>query len=277
MSTKNSTFKSMKNEISKTGLIFDLGSSNAICGFGGSCAPRTVFPTKIAGKEKRKLAQFYKTIDTGKFIEEDDGYLESLFEIENIIQHGNVKNWDKYIKLLEKIEKQDLRTNINQFACLISESPNTAVGQTKKKAEIFFEHFDVKEFSVELDTTLCLYSSGRTIGTVLSSGGGVTSVVFKLEALENYLENTRELNLQDKEYIYMAKKAFLKYTNNQKYGISHELNREVLKKLMLNIETLKDLIDHDKKIPLTTENSKELVALEMCRRKAELLYDFWQK
>eukprot|EP01080_Neovahlkampfia_damariscottae_P007041 gene7041-11206_t len=111
--------------------------------------------------------------------------------------------------------------------------------------------FLVMSFTIQIDYPKNLI---ELIGQTLFMNG---ESLLQLEALENYLENTRELNLQDKEYIYMAKKA------------------EVLKKLMLNIETLKDLIDHDKKIPLTTENSKELVALEMCRRKAELLYDFW--
>jgi hypothetical protein len=102
----------------------------------------------------------------------------------------------------------------------------------------------------------------------------------QLEALEYHLENTKELNLQDKEDIRTAKKAILKYGRNKKHessqiDFSFELNREVLGKLISNIETLIELIDYDKNIPLTTENSRELVALEMCRRKAELLSVFW--
>ena len=75
-------------------------------------------------------------------------------------------------------------------------------------------------------------------------------LLLQLEAWENHLENTKELNLQDQENIYMAKKAILKYgrtkkPENSQVDFNFELSREVSGKLISNIEALKELIDYD--------------------------------
>lgn len=43
--------------------------------------------------------------------------------------------------------------------------------------EVLFEHFGVPCACVQIQAVLSLYSSGRTTGTVLDSGDGVTHTV----------------------------------------------------------------------------------------------------
>ena len=168
MKTKSST------QNGRLCMVYDIGSSTTIAGFAGSCAPRCVMKNHMTGKRKTIPSQII--FESSKYIGEEENYLENIYQIEQIIKHGNIKNWDNYIEFLKIVEK-NLSSDFKSHDCLFSESPMTSTEQTKNKAEILFEYFETPGLMFELDTSLCLLASGRTTGMILSSGGGITSSV----------------------------------------------------------------------------------------------------
>lgn len=78
-------------------------------------------------------------------------------------------------------------------------------------AEIMFEKFQVPFFHVSNQSVLSLYSSGRTTGTVLESGDGVT---YSLPIYEGYImkQNLQRLDIGGRNCSFQL----IKLMNNEK-------------------------------------------------------------
>jgi len=70
-----------------------------------------------------------------------------------------------------------LKITPEEHAVLVTEPPLNPRANREKMAEIFFETFNVPALFVSMQAVLALYASGKTTGTVLDSGDGVTQCV----------------------------------------------------------------------------------------------------
>eukprot|EP00324_Dicrateria_rotunda_P010956 CAMPEP_0206180072 /NCGR_PEP_ID=MMETSP1474-20131121/67700_1 /ASSEMBLY_ACC=CAM_ASM_001110 /TAXON_ID=97495 /ORGANISM="Imantonia sp., Strain RCC918" /LENGTH=141 /DNA_ID=CAMNT_0053593483 /DNA_START=112 /DNA_END=537 /DNA_ORIENTATION=+ len=103
------------------------------------------------------------------------------------IEYGIVTDWDDMEKLWNHLFTNELHVNPSERPVICTDSPLSTKEQREKMGQIMFETFNVPSFYVTNQATLALYASGRTTGTVLQSGDGVTYAATIYEG-EEFLE-----------------------------------------------------------------------------------------
>ena len=146
-------------------------------GIAGEDAPKSVFPT-IVGRPNFVIGTEDKEIYLGYEAKEK----WQILKTENPIDEGNVINWDDMIKVWNYLYYSELRVDPTEQPVHIAETSKPAKGSREKTMEIMFEDFSVPAFYVSMQSVLSLFASGKTIGLVLDSGEGVTSMVPIYEA-----------------------------------------------------------------------------------------------
>ena len=71
----------------------------------------------------------------------------------------------------------ELRAAPEEHPVFLTEAPLNPTSNREKMAQVMFETFKVPASYVAIPATLSLYASGRTTGTVLESGDGVSCTV----------------------------------------------------------------------------------------------------
>ena len=97
-------------------------------------------------------------------------------------------------------------------------------------------------------------------------------LVDELPVLEKVLEKKGEISLEEKHAIHIAKRAAYTWSRKCKKVIqlfSNFIDSEPWLENLIDIKKFKELIDPDKRKPLDSENSRDLIALYQCRRLAE--------
>eukprot|EP00800_Vazella_pourtalesii_P007576 TRINITY_DN2024_c0_g1_i1.p1 TRINITY_DN2024_c0_g1~~TRINITY_DN2024_c0_g1_i1.p1 ORF type:complete len:403 (-),score=72.28 TRINITY_DN2024_c0_g1_i1:85-1239(-) len=161
-----------------TAVVIILGSSSIQAGFAGYEAPYCVEPS-VVGSPKVTVEPIMLGIEG---FERCPGNLAlSKCDVLNLcypIERGVVKDWDEFELLMDHIFKTILKVSIEDHSLLISESPLNPRENHERLYQLFFETFSVPRMRIEVDTLLSMYSAGgRTTGLLVSSGGGVTSVL----------------------------------------------------------------------------------------------------
>ena len=87
--------------------------------------------------------------------------------------------------------------------------------EREKMAQIMFETFDVPKFYVSIDAVLALYASGRTTGTVITSGYGTTNIssIYEGYALSHAISRLDIAGNDMTEYLKNTLQDKLKSTN----------------------------------------------------------------
>lgn len=151
-------------------LVLECGSGTTRVGWAGFDSPSGVFPTVVGHAVTGNSNQESKSdVFVG-----DDARGRALLNLKFPIQHGMIADDDSFETLCSHAFSQLKESNT--FPVLLSETPLNTKSNREKTTEIMFESFNVPALYINLESELALMACGRTHGTVVCSGDGVTSV-----------------------------------------------------------------------------------------------------
>ena len=156
-------------------MVIDNGSGMIKSGFAGDDAPRAVFPC-VVGRPKMPgimVGLDQKEVYVGHEAQQKRGVLNMHYPIEE----GVVKNWEDMEKVWNHTQYNELRVAPEDHPILMTEAPLNSKENREHLTKIMFEVFNVPCLYVSIQAVLALYSSGRTTGTVLDSGHGISHTV----------------------------------------------------------------------------------------------------
>ncbi|XP_060239225.1 uncharacterized protein LOC132653801 [Meriones unguiculatus] len=173
----------------RTPVICDYGSGSSKVGFAGTEAPLAVFPT-ILGKLK------YDNLLVG--LEKEDWFIGG--EAQNNLLHlnlyypitrGTITNWDNMEKIWHHSFYSVLRIAPDQHPIMITEPPLNKKDVKWRMTQILFETFNIPALFLANQGVLSLYATGRTSGTAIESGEGMTYLVPIINGYPLELSTTR--------------------------------------------------------------------------------------
>ncbi|MFX0149095.1 MAG: actin, cytoplasmic 2 [Candidatus Hodarchaeota archaeon] len=158
-------------------IIVDNGTGISKNGYGGEDQPRSVFPTMIGTPKYGTVMPDVEHFSREYYIGEEAMELRGLLSLKFPIEHGIVEDWPAMEKLWHYTFYTDLRIDPSEHPILLTEAPLNPRYNREKIAEIMFETFNVPALYVAMQAVLSLYASGRTTGTVIDIGDGVSHIV----------------------------------------------------------------------------------------------------
>ncbi|CAE7582918.1 unnamed protein product [Symbiodinium natans] len=159
----------------KPAVIIDNGSGHVKAGVAGEEAPRCVFPA-VVGKPKH-AAMMPGSDKKEYYLGEEAMGKRGVLCLSYPIEHGIVKDWSELEKVWHHTFFDALRVNPEDQACVVSEAPMNPKKNRERMIEMLFEKFSCPAAYIVIQAVMSLYSYGRTTGTVVDSGDGVTHTV----------------------------------------------------------------------------------------------------
>ncbi|KAG7845472.1 hypothetical protein KL941_003318 [Ogataea angusta] len=156
-------------------IVIDNGSGTIRAGFAGDEKPK-VNHSNLVGRPKYNKIMPSAISQTDTFIGARAQQLRGLLKLKYPLANGIVDDWEA-LELVWSDVVQQLEAKTDQHPLLVSEHPLNPSKNRDRLAELVFETFNFPALYVAMPAVLSLYSSGRTTGTVLDSGDGVTTVV----------------------------------------------------------------------------------------------------
>ena len=156
-------------------IVIDVGSGFTKAGFGGEEAPSHVF-LSIIGRPKYPAAILgprYKEFYVG----EEAIRLKGVLRISYPIEHGIVKDWDGFTRIIEHAFRECLKVDPSKHPVLLTEAPLNPRDNREKMAEILFETFRVPKLYVAMQALAAAYAVGKFTGLVVDMGDGVCHAV----------------------------------------------------------------------------------------------------
>lgn len=171
----NNKFVEADINLTKPALIIDNGSGMVKAGFSGEAQPCVEFPSIIGTPKYKKSLKHMKD---GKmlFVGSDAYDKKGVLKLSYPIEHGIVTDWENMEQIWSHTFDK-LRVIPNDRNVLLTEAPRNPRKNREKMAEIMFETFNVDGLYIAIQGVLSLYASGRTTGTVLDIGDGVTHTI----------------------------------------------------------------------------------------------------
>lgn len=160
-------------------IIIDNGTGMMKGGIAGEDAPKSCFPTLLG---RPNLGKIIGSEDKEAFLGFEAFEKRQILELNKPIQGGNIKDWDDMIKVWNYLYYSELKVDPTEQPVHLADNTHAPAGSREKMMEIMFEDFRVPAFYISNQAVLSLYASGKTIGLVVDSGEGVTSIMPVYEA-----------------------------------------------------------------------------------------------
>jgi len=179
-------------------IVLDIGSSLSKAGWSGEDSPKVIIPSyvgSIVEKQDEKTNEGNVDVtmvntDTGNSINSSskknnrkfigDGQINCWrenMELKNPLKNGLIEDWDTLEALWDYIFSEGLMIDPSEHPLFVSECSWNTRNIREKLTELAFEKYQVQAFYVAKDAVLSAFSSGRSTGLILDSGGGTTSAV----------------------------------------------------------------------------------------------------
>jgi len=160
-------------------VIIENGTTFMKCGFSGDDFPRSVFRPIVGIPRKNKVngKQIVGCKYRDTFVGDEAFRPRNVFgKSTDTIENARFTNWSEAERLWSHVFSNELRVVSEECHVFMPESAATTKDDLIKIMEIIFEEFQVISFASVLQPKLSLFSTGLLTGTVLDSGGGLTSV-----------------------------------------------------------------------------------------------------
>ena len=156
-------------------VVIDVGSGFTKAGFGGEEAPAHVF-LSVIGRPKYPpaiLGPRYRDFYVGA----DALRMRGVLRINYPIEHGIVKDWDGFTKIIEHAYRERLKVDPAKHPVLLTEAPLNPRDNRERMAEVMFETFRVPKLYVAMQALAAAYAVGKFTGLVVDMGDGVCHAV----------------------------------------------------------------------------------------------------
>ncbi|XP_059120039.1 uncharacterized protein LOC131911745 [Peromyscus eremicus] len=159
----------------QTPIICDYGSGFSKVGFAGTEAPLSVFPTIIGKLKHNNLLVGTEEEDCFIGAEAQNNLVQ--LNLNHPITRGAIANWDNVEKIWHHSFYQALHISPEQHPVMITEPPLNSKDVKSRMTQILFETFNVPALYMANQGVLSMYAAGRTSGTTIESGEGMTYIV----------------------------------------------------------------------------------------------------
>ncbi len=156
-------------------VVIDVGSGFVKAGMAGEERPSHVF-LSVIGRPRYPpalLGPRYKEFYVG----EEALKLKGVMRITYPLEHGIVKDWDGFVKLVDFAFKECLGVDPSKHPVLMTEAPLNPRNAREKIAEIMFETFRVPALYIGMQALLAAYAVDKMTGLIVDMGDGVCHAV----------------------------------------------------------------------------------------------------
>ena len=160
----------MENEFPT--VVIDNGSFQIKAGFSPNKIPSAVFPTVVG--RLRRIQMMVGMRVKNIFVGEDAIANKSILTLKIPIENGIATNWDDMEKIWHHTFYDRLKVAPEETKTFCTEKILTPSSNRERMTQIMFETFNVSKFFVASQSSLALYSNGKTTGVVIDSGENVT-------------------------------------------------------------------------------------------------------
>ena len=209
-------------------LVIHNGSGMMKAGYAGDDAPRVVMPSLVEKPRNQGIMAGVNLDDC--YVGNEARSNRRIMSLRYPIQRGVITDWDCMEKLWNHIFTNELRLNPSDYPVICTDSPSYAIENREKMAQIMFETFNVPAFHVVNTATLALYASGRTTGTVLQSGDGVTYAATIYEGV-TIPHGIQRLDIGGRDLIEYMMKLFTEKGYSFVTSAEREIVRDIKEKL----------------------------------------------
>lgn len=212
-------------------VIMDIGSAHLKAGFAGDDAPKCYVPM-IVGKPTDPSAMVGMEYKDYYFGHEAISKRDKLL-ISEPVQQGIVQDMHLLEKILsDEIFNTKLGVDPEEHKMLLSEPPLNPKKNREELVTLMFEEFKVPKLYIANQSVMSLFATGKTTGTVLDIGEGITHAVpiYEGYAIPHAIQTVPLCGRDITEYLHQLLMA--NNSNNDKAQITDSFDdKEEVKKI----------------------------------------------
>lgn len=159
-------------------IVIDIGTGSLKAGFCYDDAPKHQIPMVLG---QAKNASVLVGMDQKDWYIGDEAIEKKQhLNLEYPVEKGRIKDVDSIEQIKQIIDNlitQNLIINVEEYKFMVTEPPNNPKEIREAFLDLMFDHFKVQGLYMGNQAVLSLFATGKTTGTVLDSGEGVTHTV----------------------------------------------------------------------------------------------------
>ena len=153
-------------------IILDTGSGYTKIGFSNQAEPQICIPTAIARPINSSSTDLSCVIIGNNVLNPPKDY-----SIDRPMYKGTITDWDLMEKYWSHLFKNELKIDINNSEIFMTEKFKLPKTEREKKAEIFFENFNVSSMFISNGATTTLWGSRVISGFLIDFGYDYTQII----------------------------------------------------------------------------------------------------
>lgn len=156
-------------------IVIDNGTGYIKAGYSGEDAPKIIIPTAMTVTENQEQGKGRMFESGGDIFKNPDKNL--IFPIDRGVIKNTDLDWECMSYVWEHIIKNIMQEEVSSANVLITDSILNSRENRQKLASVFLDTLGVNSLGIMPAPVLSLFSIGKTKGTVVDVGCGLTSIV----------------------------------------------------------------------------------------------------